>query len=87
MTMRAAAQRPRDNAAIGKIVLSFADAHTWPHPAPDPVATIELCDRALAAGFTVGQEGRTESGRGDSGRQQPDPGHRRRPSSETVGRS
>nr|WP_236566786.1 hypothetical protein [Nocardia sp. CY41] len=56
--MRAAAQRPRDKAATGKIVLSFADAHTEPHPTPDPVATIELRDRALAARFTVGQEGR-----------------------------
>ncbi|BDT90983.1 hypothetical protein IFM12275_09590 [Nocardia sputorum] len=54
----AAVQRPRDNAATGKIVLSFADAHTGPHPAADPVAAIELCDRALSAGRTVGQEGR-----------------------------
>ncbi|MGV9408273.1 zinc-binding dehydrogenase [Nocardia sp. NPDC003693] len=35
-----AAQRLRDNAATGKIVLSFADAHTGPAPAPSPVANM-----------------------------------------------
>ncbi|MGW4121234.1 zinc-binding dehydrogenase [Nocardia sp. NPDC004711] len=37
---RAAAQRLRDNAATGKIVLSFADAHPGPAPTPDPVANL-----------------------------------------------
>ncbi|MFJ3671503.1 zinc-binding dehydrogenase [Streptomyces sp. NPDC090106] len=35
-----AAQRLRDNAATGKVVLSFADAHTGPPPAADPVAAM-----------------------------------------------
>ncbi|WP_431965357.1 zinc-binding dehydrogenase [Nocardia sp. bgisy134] len=36
----AAALRLRDNDATGKIVLSFADAHTGPAPAPNPVANM-----------------------------------------------
>lgn len=35
-----AAQRLRDNAAIGKSVLSFAGAHTGPAPAPSPRANL-----------------------------------------------
>lgn len=37
---RSAADRLRANAATGKIVLSFADAHTGPAPAPDPTANM-----------------------------------------------
>ncbi|WP_063721737.1 zinc-binding dehydrogenase [Nocardia vinacea] len=35
-----AAQRLRENAAVGKIVLSFADAHTGPVPGPTPKANM-----------------------------------------------
>lgn len=35
-----AAERLRANSAVGKIVLSFADAHTGPEPSIDPVANM-----------------------------------------------
>lgn len=50
-TADAAAQRVRSNAATGKVVLSFADAHAGREPVPDPRAN--LFDAIRQIGYVV----------------------------------